>query len=255
MLALSSRAHACGSGLDRFRAEGCLKALFPRGPRVEAIVINTSGGLTGGDALRIDASAGPASTLCLTTQAAERVYRSAEGEGVVSARLSVAPGAALFWLPQETIVFDGGALRRSLRADIAGDGRLLLVEPLVFGRTAMGERVTAGRLHDTIEIFRDGKPLYIDRRVMSGDVAATLSRRAVGNGAIAAASLVHVGADAASMMAPVRAGLPATGGASLLAEDVLALRLVARDGFELRRHLLPVLDLLTRQSLPRSWRL
>lgn len=255
---LSVKAQGAGSALDRYRASGAFKALFPRrapGGGVEAIAINTAGGITGGDRFSLHATAGPRAHLTLTTQAAERAYRSAGGWGRVDTRLTVSEGATLFWLPQELILYDGSALRRSLRADLAGTARLLLVEPVIFGRTAMGEVLETARFHDEIALFRAGVPLCCDRVRMDGDIAAQLSRRAVAQAGGAMASLVCVAPDAGAHLAAIRADLPETGGASLLHPDVLVLRIVAQDGFHLRRHLLPILDRLSNDTLPTSWRL
>ncbi len=255
-LMLSSKARGALSCIDGFRTQGCMKALFPRrADGVEAICINTSGGLTGGDRLSLSGAAGAGSRLVLTTQAAERAYRSAGGWARVETRLTVAEGARLDWLPQELILFEGARLMRSLRADLTGDARMLLVEPVIFGRAAMGEVLRDAGLHDRIEIWRDGAPLYCDALRMEGDLAAQMARPALGGGAGAMACVVYVGADAEAHLAPLRAVLPETGGASLLRPDVLVARVLAEDGFALRQTLLPALDRLSGQGLPISWRL
>ena len=256
-LRLSSKTRGRASVLDGLRQSGATKALFPQGrASLEAIVINTAGGITGGDRFRIDAGAGAGSHLTLTTQAAERAYRAQPGEtGRVSTRLSVAEGARIDWLPQELILFEGATLERRLEVDLAPDARLLLVEPVIFGRRAMGERLHDLRFNDRIAVNRDGKPIYRDGLQLSGDLVHTTARPATGGGAGAMACLVYVASDAEAHLAPIRAALPETGGASLIGADILVLRLLAPDGFALRRTLLPVLDRLTDNTLPASWRL
>lgn len=252
---LSSKRRGAVSALDGLRVSGAMKALFPRGDGLQAIAINTAGGLTGGDRMEIAATAGRGSDLTLTTQAAERCYRALDGHAQVRAHLTVEEDAALAWLPQETILFDGSALKRRLAADLAETGRLLLVEPVIFGRAAMGESVRRALFHDEIFVRRAGRPLYLDRVRLEGDIAAELDRPAVAAGARAMACALYVAPDAEAQIGPVRAMLPETGGASLLAPDALTVRLLAADGFELRRTLLPLLDRLSRNALPRSWRL
>ena len=255
ILSLSTKAVGAGSGIDKFRTSGAMKALFPRGHGVQAIMINTSGGLTGGDQLDIEASAGTGSQLTLTTQAAERAYRSKEGHARMDSHLSVAAGASLHWLPQELILFEGARLDRSLTVDLAEDAKFLMVEPMIFGRTAMGEVLNDVDFKDKIRVTRDGVPLYFDGMHLTGDVAAQLTGRAVAARAGAMVSLLYVAPDAESHLAPLRALLPQTGGASLLAPDVLALRMVASDSHTLRSPLLPILDRLSGDGLPTSWRL
>ncbi len=255
-LVLSAKSRGGVSAIDRLRTSGCLKTLFPRNAEaVEAILINTSGGLTGGDRLAQVAEAGAGARLTLTTQAAERAYRSASGWARVDTRLTVQDGGRIDWLPQELILFEGARLQRSLRADLHGDARLLLVEPVIFGRAAMGERLHDAALRDRIEIRRDGVPLYSDAVRLEGDLTVQMGRPAVGGGAGAMACIVYVGADAEGRLAQLRSHLPATGGASLLRPDVLVARVLAEDGFTLRKTLLPALDLLSGHGLPVSWRL
>ena len=223
---------------------------------LEAILLNTAGGITGGDRLSIRASAGPEAALTLTTQAAERAYRAGgPAAGHVATRLEAGAGATLNWLPQELILYDGCALERRLTVDLAPGARFLMVEPVLFARDAMGEVLRSGHFRDRIAISRAGQAIYRDGLDLSGPISAQLARPGVAAGAGAMASLVLAAPGAEAHLAAIRARLPATGGASLLAPDLLTMRLVAGDGHALRASLLPVLDRLTGDGLPRSWRL
>ena len=246
------------SGLDGLRPSGCLKALFPRmadpARGVEAVMINTSGGITGGDRLTVRAEAGAGARLRLTTQAAERAYAAQPGShGRVTTRLHAAKRARLDWLPQEMILYNRSALRRSLRIEMAGDASVLLVEPVVFGRAAMGERVSDLSLRDRIEIWRDGALVYLDAVALDGDAEAQLARRAVAAGAGAMACVVLAAPGAGAHLDAVRALLPQGGGVSLIRDGLLAARLLARDAHALRATLIPVLSRLSDAPLPRSW--
>ena len=257
-LQITSKALGRGaSSLGTLRQQGSAKFLsVSRRDAVEGVVINTSGGITGGDTLRIDAHAGADSTLRLTTQAAERIYRSSDQTaGSVTTRLCAEPGSRLDWLPQETILFDNAYLRRSLEASITSDSRFLMVEPVLFGRLAMGETVQQAHLSDRITITRDDKVLFRDATLLRGDIASQLDRPGVGNGARAMAFVLYAAPDAEAYLDRIRDLLPNTAGASLVAEGALVMRFLAADGFGLRQSLLPVLDLLTGNDLPRSWRL
>lgn len=254
-LVLSTKRMGCRTVLDGLRMSSALKALFPHRSHTEAILLNTSGGLTGGDSIDIAATAGTGSRLTLTTQAAERAYRAASDVARVTTRLSAEAGATLHWLPQELILYDGASLHRRLDVALEADARLLMVEPVIFGRTAMGERLSTGEFRDRIRVTRAGAPLYSDTTHLTGDIGATLARPAVAAGLGAMASVLYVAPDAEAQLAPVRALLPVTGGASLIADDTLALRLVAADGYDLRAALLPILDRLSGDSLPPCWRL
>ena len=233
-----------------------MKGLFPRvlqGP-VQAVLINTAGGVTGGDRFSVAARADDGTELTLTTQAAERAYRAKPDEhGQIRTHLSIGDKARLNWLPQETILFQGSALRRSLTVDMAPSASLLLAEPLVFGRIAMREILSDAVFHDRIDIRRDGAPLFLDAIRLDGNIAAHLARPNVAAGAGAMVTLVYVARDAEACLKPVRDMLPDTGGASLLRDDVLVLRALADDSFVLRRVLVPILNRLTQNQLPRCW--
>lgn len=250
-----------GDGVTRLadlRQSGSLKLVFPETHRADAevIVVNTAGGVTGGDQIDITAEVQAGSALTFTTQAAERAYLAQTGEVArIRTEISVGRAARLNWLPQELILFDGAALHRRLTISLADDARLLIVEPIIFGRAAMGERLGALTFEDRIRVTRAGRPLYFDGMSFSADVTSHLARPAIANGAGALASMIYVASDAAAHLDQVRALLPETAGASLLTPDTLVMRLLATDGFEMRRSLIPILDYLSRNTLPTSWRL
>ncbi len=184
-----------------------MKALFPDrdGPGLTAVVLNTAGGITGGDRLALSAQAGAGSRLTLTTQAAERLYAALPGEtGHVANRLRLEAGARLDWLPQETILFDRAAIRRSMEIEMAADAPLLLVEPLILGRPAMGEVVRQAAFLDAIRLTRAGVLTYADGLRLVGDASSTLlARPATGAGAGAAALILYAAPDAHRFLAPL----------------------------------------------------
>jgi len=244
--------------LDQLRQKGSLKTVFPRAlnGRLDAVLVNTAGGVTGGDRFEIDVHASDANKVCITTQAAERIYRAPKGNaGRIKTKLSVGAGAELLWLPQETILFDGCNLKRSLDVDIADTGRFLMVEPLVFGRAASGETLGHCSVTDQVSITSAGQPVYLDQIRMSGDVAVQLARPAVARGAGAVATVVLVDPNAAALIEGTRERLSKTAGASLLTQTTLVVRILAEDGFALRTQLFSVLNHLTHNAMPKNWRL
>ena len=244
--------------LDRLHQDGCAKIRLPRDhacTSVEAVLINSSGGLTGGDRMSWQAEAGPGAALTLTTQACEKVYRARDGRAQVDVALGVGAGARLDWLPQETILFDGAALARRLDADLEGDARLLVAEAVILGRTAMGESVRQGELRDRWRIRRDGRLIFADDLALTGPIAATAALPPVLGGASAFASLLLVAQDAGRYLEPLRQVVGPDGGASAF-DGKLFCRIAAADGLALRRALLPALHILQDgEPCPRVWRL
>lgn len=253
---LAVKARAGTTVIATLRQQGATKVLFPRqrGAGLQAVLINTAGGVTGGDRFSTHAHAMTGADLTLTTQACERAYRAMAGQtGEIKTQLRIDAAARLDWLPQETILFEGCALRRHLQIDMATSSRLLMVEPLVFGRVEMGEQLHSGQLHDQISITRDGQPLYTDAMRFDGDIHAHMAQPFVANGAAAMASVVYVAPDAEAHLAPIRAALGDTAGASLLAPDLLVARALAPDSYTLRADLGPLLTRLSGRPLPRCW--
>lgn len=243
------------SQISGLRQQGSLKVLFPRpaGAALEAVILNTAGGLTGGDRMQTTVETGPGAHVVVSTQAAERAYRAQRGSRAeVDVTLTVAAGGRIDWLPQETILYEGCALARRLRVNLASSGKVLLVEPLIFGRAAMGETLRNALLRDRWDICRDGQLLFADALHLTGDVQALLDRT---GGAGAMASLMYAGSDAGRFLNMVRSLIPVTAGASLIRDGLLFVRILAHDGFDLRKVLFPVIECLSAAPLPKVWRL
>jgi urease accessory protein len=247
--------------LDDLRQVGCLKLRFPRVGASEwttAVTLNTSGGVAAGDRLdgMFEVRAGAQATI--TAQAAERLYRALPGSdpAVVRNVVRVVPGAGLEWLPQETLLFDRCALDRRLDVELAGDAWFLGVESLVFGRAAMGERVTQAWLRDGIRVRRDGSWLLHETVRLDGDVDAMLQRPAIAAGARALATLVFVAPEAEAALDGVRAaldGTPVEAGTSAW-NGMLVARFLAGDAAALRAAVVAALATLRgSRPLPRVW--
>ena len=238
--------------LDRLHQGGSAKARVPKGDGFEVVLLNTAGGVTGGDRFENTVEAAPATSITVTTQTAERIYRSSGADGHVINTLNIGARARLDWLPQETIFFDRARLRRMLSIELAADATLLAIEPLVLGRTAMGETVSQGYLSDQWRVRRDGRLIYADGLRFGGDIAAKVRMAAALNGAIACASMLYVAPDAEDRIGPVRDALGEDGGASAW-NGLIAARIVAQSGAGLRSALVRAVAVLRPGPLPRVW--
>ena len=237
--------------LHRLRQSGCLKLRFPGGPEMQAVLVNTAGGLAGGDRLSMRFTVEGGASLTVTTQAAERAYRSLGAEAAVEAVASVGEDASFDWLPQETILFDGARVRRRLDVEARASSRLLLCESVVLGREAMGESVRSGLFTDRWRIRRDGRLVFADDLRIEG--ALPVSPALIGDNRAFATRLCGR-PDAGALVEPLRRILGPEGGASLVGGFLVA-RLLAPSGFDLRRRLLPALQCLAQAPLPRVWSL
>lgn len=241
--------------------DGCAKIRLPHthSTAMEAVLINTAGGLTGGDHMQWSATVAPQGRMVVTTQACERIYRSIGGAATVETSLAVGAGAHLDWLPQETILFASSQLDRRIEIDLADGASLTAVEAILLGRDAMGEAALDARLRDTWRIRRNGHLIHAEATRLTGTMAERdgLSLLA---GRRALATIVHIAPSAercTAMLARLRTILPADSRIAASANgERLVVRALAQTGLALRRLIVPILAELTGAgALPRLWHL
>ena len=93
---LSVTAEARGSRRRRVCEEGSLRVRFPNvaaGGALDAVIINTAGGMAGGDRFDLDFDVGPGAGLTVSTAAAEKIYRSLGPDTVVNVKFIVGTAA------------------------------------------------------------------------------------------------------------------------------------------------------------------
>jgi urease accessory protein len=241
--------HQCGASRVRFPKAAA-------GAVPEAVLLNTAGGLTGGDCLDVDVRLDARCSVTGTSATAEKIYRSLEGDTKVRVRLELGERARLAWLPQPTILFDSARLDRRTDVAMSHGAMLLAVEILIFGRAAMGEKVNSGSVRDAWRVRRDGRLAFADTFRVEGAIAEALDRSATLNGARAVGMLLYAGTDAPVRLDEARALLqPAKSlaGASSW-DDLLVVRAFAGDGRMLQNDLEPLIVRLSGRPLPRVWR-
>jgi urease accessory protein len=260
---LSAKSSGAQSRIDRLYQDGCARIRLPRvqpGAPLEAVMINTAGGLTGGDRMDWQFEAGVGVRMSVTTQACEKTYK-AQGEdpAMVSVRLTLSQNSSMAWLPQETILFDRALLRRTIDAEMPENARLLLVEPLLFGRLAMNETVVRGGFRDRWRIRVGGRLLHAEDTSFGPDIHAQLRRGAIAGGELALATVMMIAPEAEGRLEAVRRIIGPSGGASFVSPrsgktGKLLARIVAADSYELRRRLAPLIRLLNAEGgVPKVW--
>jgi urease accessory protein len=240
----------------RLHESGSLRVRFPspEDEGLSAVFVNTAGGVAGGDRFDIDISAGEGSRLTLTTAAAEKVYRTTDATAQLNIALKVAAGAHLSWLPQETIVFDQARVARRIDLDLAGGASLLLCEIVVFGRSAMGERMMQGEFTDRWRLRHGGRLVFAENIRLDGDIGAKLAKPAIAGGGIAIGTALIVPGDEA-LVERIRASSKTFGGeVGISSWNGFAMaRFCARDAMRLRADMMAVLGSASDNRLPRLW--
>lgn len=213
-------------------------------PRVDAsepqtgILVNTAGGIVGGDRHRIEIDCVAGGDALLIAQAAEKVYRSSGATAVVDVTLTARHDARLEWLPQGTILFDAARLKRRTIVRREPGARVLAGEILVLGRLGMDESVRTGSLLDRWRVKDCGKLAWLDALHLDGDIARLSAARAGLDGARSLATAIYLADDAAGRLDEARALLPEStpnlrAGASVLG-NVLICRWLGKEPHHLR---------------------
>ncbi len=256
-IALSVHATAEGSRRQRVHEEGALRVRFPNGlnsDTLDAVIVNTAGGMTGGDRFEIDVAVGAEARLTVTTAAAEKIYRSLGPDTGIAVKLRVGSGGALAWLPQETILFDQIRLHRTIEVDSARDASLIVAEAVVFGRSAMGETVMQGHFFDRWRVRVGGALVFAEGLRLDGGISQKLTERAVADGGVAVASVLKFPGEEPGIAAVRAMEKNFAGEVGVSSWNGLTLaRLVAPDGAALRHDLIRVVTALGGVPLPRLW--
>jgi urease accessory protein len=174
------------------------RIMFPRTgsrPVEEAVIINTGGGVAGGDRLECSVTALPGASIAVTSQAAEKVYRALDEPARVATRLKARESARLAWLPQETIVFNRARIHRMTEIELFSGAELLALEWLVLGRAAHGEIVVGGSLLEAWRVKKDGRLIWADSFRISDEVFVHLNRKALLSNLNSIATLIYFGPD------------------------------------------------------------
>ena len=235
---------------------GSLRVRFPspEADGLSAVFVNTAGGVAGGDHFEIDIAAGEGSRLTLTTAAAEKIYRAQAHPARIDIALRAAAGSHLGWLPQETILFDRARVSRAIDIDLADDASLLLCEIVVFGRSAMGERVLQGEFVDRWRMRRGGRLVFAETVRLDGDIGEKLKLPAVAGAGVAVGTALIVPGDEA-LVARIRELSDSFGGeVGISSWNGFAMaRFCAQDAARLRADMMGVLGRASGLALPRLW--
>ncbi len=238
-------------GLSKLYQRGSSKVLRPRRQSEQAVMINTAGGLTSGDAFSVMARLAPEAKLTLSTQSAERVYACPDRPANVQNHAQVQAGARFYWLPLETILYNQAKLNRRLQISLEGDAECLAVETIIFGRHAMNEEIEDIAITDRLEIRRDDVPLFFENFATQNadDLLHPFGLRRAQAMSIA----VLASPNAPDKLEAARRVIQ--GGAVSAMDGILIARLLNDDAWQNRQNLTRLLEVLTEGETPFTWKL
>src|SRR5262245_9287289 len=187
-----------GTRITDIFQQGPIRIMFPRtgnGAVEEAVLVNTAGGIAGGDRLECDVTALANTSIAVTSQAAEKVYRALNEPARIGTKLKVCEAAKVAWLPQETIVFNSARLCRETEIELSSGAELLALEWLVLGRVAHGEKVIDGHITDSCRVKKDGRLIWADSFRATDVMFPHLHRKALLSNCKTVGTLIYFGPD------------------------------------------------------------
>jgi len=197
----------------------------------------------------------------LTTPGAGKWYRSAGPRATQRVSIAVDEGAAVEWLPQETILFEGSRAAISWEAKLRGDARLVAWDIVCFGRAASGERFSGGTLRSAARVTRDGKPQWIERARVEPGGAFIESPAGLDGCSVMGTMVVAAPAINDAWLATARAAAPREGeAAATRLPGVLLARYRGRSSEAAREHFAAIWRELRESVMecaaiePRIWR-
>jgi urease accessory protein len=248
-----------GTQIEDLFERSPIRVMFPRSEHCaveEAVLINTAGGVAGGDRLEYSVAALPGASIAVTSQAAEKVYRALDNPARVATRLKARESTRLAWLPQETIVFDRARLHRTTEIELFSGAELLALEWLVLGRAAHGEVMVGGSIIDGWRVRKDGRLIWADSFRISGEIFGHLNRKALLSNFNSIATLVYFGPYLDRRLEFLREILPSLGCdcAVTLVSGLIVTRFAAKQSSDLKLALRSFLQQFERELGSRPFR-
>jgi urease accessory protein len=236
------------------------KFMFPglrHAPVEEVVIVNTGGGIAGGDRVEFDVTVLSDASIAVTSQAAERVYRALNEPARIRTRLKIRDRAKLAWLPQETIVFNGGRILRNAEIDISSGAEVLALESLVLGRVAFGEKLAFGEITEGWRIRLNGRLIWADCFRAPEEVFPRFRSRALLADFKAICTLIYFGADVETRVQFMRDLAPQLrcNCVATAVSGLMIARLGAQDPAELKAGLSQILMRFDRARGPGPFRL
>ena len=203
---------------------------------------NVSGGVLGGDDLRVHVAVSADARAQVTTTGATRVYRHRPGlpDAGQQTTFSVGAGGLLEYLPDPLIPYAGARYRQATRFDLAGDGGLFAWDVVTPGREASGEHFAYAALALESVVTVDGVPVAWEKIALSPADTTLAAPAALGGYRSFATLLMCRGCQAPATWMALEKTLAALAdestvagevvwGASTLAADGVVVRGLARD--------------------------
>jgi urease accessory protein len=144
------------------------KPFYPEGEVCHVYLIHPPGGIVGGDELHLNVNVNKNAHALITTPAATKFYRGNDFQAKQIQNINVSAGCNMEWLPQETIFFSGCEANTKTIVNLEDDAQFIGWEIICLGRPASHEVFEQGYIRQVVEVWRDKKPIVIERSRLEG---------------------------------------------------------------------------------------
>jgi len=145
------------------------RPFYPEGNDLcHVYLIHPPGGVVGGDKLDLNINLEKQTQVLITTPSAGKFYRSGDFKGSQTQKMTVAKESILEWFPQETIFFNGCNSELETEIKLTSDALFCGWEINCLGRPASGEKYQQGKIIQKLSLYRDNKPIFLERNEIEG---------------------------------------------------------------------------------------
>lgn len=204
-------------------------------------LVNPTAGLFSGDSLHLEVTLGAHAQVALTSPSASRYHTMPEGRAHLTQTFTIGLGGWLDYWPEMTIPQRDSDVCQTTAIHLQEGSSMAFLDLMAPGRVAHGERYQFRRLETRLVIFREGQQLVQERCVL--EPAQSIWPLHVPGWDLCYYGAVWIsGAQAAPAIAHIQ-GLDlgeranCLHGATLVANQLGVIRLLARSSFTLRQAL------------------
>jgi len=153
------------SVVSRSRQTGPLTVqnpFYPEGDTCHLYLLHPPAGVVGGDRLHLGVTAAENGHVLLTTPGATKFYRTNGKLATQSQYFKIHSGAAVEWLPQETIYFPDAVARLDTIVELEEHGQFLGWDIHCLGLPANKKDFNNGKASISLKVYRNDTPVLLE---------------------------------------------------------------------------------------------
>ena len=242
--------------LKKLFQSGSSKVLLPNSHKEnnELVLINTAGGITCNDKIKINILV-EKSELSICTQAAEKIYAGIGDPAKVEINITL-NNSNLYWLPKELILFDNSKLDRKININLSNNSNLIFCETSIFGRKAMSEKIKNISFSDNWKIFIDSYFKHLEAINIKGSIEDNYKNNYTFASQSSLSTILIFGKIIHQLESELRKNVKNIQNhycEMTKFDDKIIIRSLAKDNYDLKKTLNYIMKNIIDDKLPKSW--